>query len=307
MIKILYSLLIMITGLSSSGCNVRPDASAGNSREPAEEPAEIIPDIVVQQLPGQLYESSGLILFGDLLWTINDSGGEAALYGFDRNTGEVIRVIEVENAENDDWESLASSQEKIFIGDFGNNWGNRKNLCIYVIDKSDIPATGNATVTAGLIRFSYADQTNYSFGPNNNPYDCEAFIWFRDSLFLFTKDWVTRNTTIYALPAKPGVYKAEPVDSFAVTCLITGADISPDKKRLALVGYADYVPYIWFFDGISQDNLLGGQGRQWSMVEYFGTQTEGIAFAGNDTLYISSEQSQLPARLYRFVLDGDGY
>ncbi len=303
MTRTIYFLLVIITGLTLTVCNVRNSASDNHSQEPSDEPVEIIPDIIVPQLPYQLDESSGMILFRELLWTINDSGGEAALYGFDRNTGEVKQVVRIENGENDDWESLASSQQQIFIGDFGNNWGNRKNLGIYVIDKSDIPATGDVSLSAERIDFSYSDQTNFNFGPNNNPYDCEAFIWFRDSLFLFTKDWVTRNTKVYAMPAKPGMYKVEPVDSFAVKCLITGADISQNREKLVLLGYADYVPYIWYFDGINKGKLLSGKSIQLSMTEYFGTQTEGIAFSGNDTLFISSEQSQLPSRIYRYVLD----
>jgi len=299
--------MVIMTGLTLTDCNVRNNASGNHSQEPPDEPVEIIPDIMVPQLPGQLNESSGLILFRELLWTINDSGGDAALYGFDRNTGEVKQVVRIENGENDDWESLTSSQQQIFIGDFGNNWGNRKNLRIYVIDKSDIPAVGDVTLTAERIDFSYSDQVNFTFGMNNNSHDCEAFIWFRDSLFLFTKDWVTRNTKVYTLPAKPGIYMAEPVDSFAVECLITGADISRNMEKLVLLGYADYVPYIWYFDGIDKGKLLGGRNIKFSMIEYFGTQTEGIAFSGNDTLFISSEQSKLPSRIYRYVLPGNGF
>ncbi len=307
MTRIVYFLMVIMTGLTLTDCNVRNNASGNHSQEPPDEPVEIIPDIMVPQLPGQLNESSGLILFRELLWTINDSGGDAALYGFDRNTGEVKQVVRIENGENDDWESLTSSQQQIFIGDFGNNWGNRKNLRIYVIDKSDIPAVGDVTLTAERIDFSYSDQVNFTFGMNNNSHDCEAFIWFRDSLFLFTKDWVTRNTKVYTLPAKPGIYMAEPVDSFAVECLITGADISRNMEKLVLLGYADYVPYIWYFDGIDKGKLLGGRNIKFSMIEYFGTQTEGIAFSGNDTLFISSEQSKLPSRIYRYVLPGNGF
>ncbi len=299
--------MVIMTGLSLTVCNVRNNASGNHSQETPDEPVDIIPEIIVPQLPDQLNESSGLILFRELLWTINDSGGDAALYGFDRNTGEVNQVVRIENGENDDWESLTSSQQQIFIGDFGNNWGNRRNLRIYVVDKSDIPAVGDVTLTAERIDFSYSDQVNFTFGIKNSPHDCEAFIWFRDSLFLFTKDWATRNTKVYTLPAKPGIYKAEPVDSFAVECLITGADISRNMKKLVLLGYADYVPYIWYFDGIDKGKLLGGSSIKFSMIEYFGTQTEGIAFSGNDTLFISSEQSQLPSRIYRYVLPGNGF
>ncbi len=304
MSRIIHFLLIIITGLTLTVCNVRNSTSENNSQELPEQPVAIVPDILIPQLPGRLNESSGLILFRDLFWTINDSGGEAALYGFNRETGEVRQVVRIENAENDDWESLTSSQQHIYIGDFGNNWGDRKNLGIYIVDKSDIPEAGDVTLVAEKINFSYSDQENFTFGTNNNPYDCEAFIWLRDSLFLFTKDWVTRNTKVYALPAKPGTYIVEPVDSFAVEFLVTGADISSNRERLVLLGYADYVAYIRYFEGIDENNLFGDRSIKFSMIEYFGAQTEGIVFSGNDTLFISSEHSQTPSRIYRYVLPG---
>jgi hypothetical protein len=303
MVRTSFLLMVIITGLSLVGCNVRESASVDTIQNNPDEHAEIIPDIIVPQLPVQLHESSGLIIFRDLLWTMNDSGGEAALYGFDLITGDVKQVVRIENAENVDWESLTSDGERIFIGDFGNNRGNRNDLRVFIIEKSDIPEEENVMLTADTIGFTYPDQVNFSYGMNNNPFDCEAFICFSDTLFLFSKDWVSRNTKVYAIPSIPGNYVAEIVDSFLVDGLVTGADISRTKQRLALLGYKDYIPFIWYFDGIDKSHLLSGNKTKFMMTEFFRAQTEGIAFSGEDTLYVSSEHSQLPSRLYRVVLD----
>jgi len=298
-----FFFLMLFISLSLIGCTIRENNSGNGIEANSSNLVEIVPDIIIPQLPVQLHESSGLIIFRNLLWTMNDSGGEPVLYGFDRNTGEVTQAIRIENAENVDWEALTSNDEQIFIGDFGNNRGNRKDLRVYVIDKSEIPENEYVSLTANRIDFSYPDQVSFKYGMNNNPFDCEAFICFNDTLFLFTKDWVTRSTKVYAIPSKPGIYEAELVDSFLVDGLVTGADISRNKEKLALLGYKDYVPFIWSFEGINKNDLLGGKKEKLMMMEYFRAQTEGIVFSGNDTLYISSEHSQLPSRLYQFVLE----
>lgn len=299
--KISYLLIILITGGYLSGCIVREPASNG-SQDHTIEPAEIIPDILISQLPLQLHESSGLIDFKGLLWTMNDSGGEPALYGFDMINEEVKQVIRIVNGENVDWESLTSDKSHIYIGDFGNNWGKRTDLKIYIISKSDIPDEGDADILAEQIEFVYPDQDNFVFGLNNNPYDCEAFICYNETLYLFSKDWVTRKTRVYSLPATPGAYTAELVDSFNVDGLVTGADISMNMEKLVLLGYKDFTPFIWSFEGIKEDNILSGKKTRFMIPEYFRAQTEGIMFSGQDTLLFSSEYSQLPARIYRFIL-----
>ena len=63
----------------------------------------------------------------DLFWGFNDSGGKNILYAFDRS-GKIKMEIEIVNAGNDDWESITQDAKHIYIGDFGNNNGNRNNF-----------------------------------------------------------------------------------------------------------------------------------------------------------------------------------
>src|SRR6056297_4303255 len=85
---------------------------------------------LIQPLNDAMSESSGLINIQGRFITHNDSGGESILYEIDTLSGEIARMVTVIGTENTDWEDLASDDTYIYIGDFGNNAGNRTDLRI---------------------------------------------------------------------------------------------------------------------------------------------------------------------------------
>ena len=71
-------------------------------------------------------------------------------------------------------------------------------------------------------------------------FDCEAFIWYKDTLHLFTKSrFAGRHfTKHYTIPAVPGIWQAELRDSlYLPNRVVSGAAISADGKTLALTAY----------------------------------------------------------------------
>ncbi len=248
-------------------------------------PISFIPD-----LPSLLDESSGLIFFNGLLWSFNDSGGENKLYGFNTK-GEIIKEIEIANSFNVDWEDIAQDDEFIYIGDFGNNNGIRKDLKIYVIDKKNIDNEIKQSIDAFEIQFSFTDQKKFDFLPQMTPYDCEAIIGFKGDLFVFTKDWSNETTAVYSIPAKKGNYAPSPLEKFNINGLVTGADISPNGLKLALSGYKDFKPFVWIFSGITKQSFFSGDKTFLDLSTIYGAQTEGICFKGNDSLLISCERT----------------
>lgn len=100
-------------------------------KESAIVPSYRIENICV--LPDELSETSGIITFDSLIWTFNDSGGEAKIFGLNTKTGSITRTLEIKNGKNSDWEDIGQNKEFIFIGDFGNNDGSRKDLRIYML------------------------------------------------------------------------------------------------------------------------------------------------------------------------------
>uniref|UniRef100_UPI0032171471 hypothetical protein n=1 Tax=uncultured Draconibacterium sp. TaxID=1573823 RepID=UPI0032171471 len=244
----------------------------------------------IPELDEKLVEISGLLVYDDLFWGFNDSGGKNKIYGFNQN-GKIKKVVEIENAKNVDWESITQDEKNIYIGDFGNNKGKRDNLCIYKIKKKDIKDKKEQKLEAEKIKFSYALQTNFIYIDRTTPFDCEAMVEFKGDLFLFSKNWQDHTSTVYKIPTKAGEYKLEPLDTFNVKGLITGADISHDNKKLALVGYQNYQSFIWLFSNFSDHQFYKGNSQLFQLENTTNAQTEGICFYSTDTLLVSCEKT----------------
>ena len=256
-----------------------------------EDAVEINAEEYIPGLSATLNEISGLIIYDGLFWGFNDSGGKDELYGFD-HSGEIMREVEIDDADNDDWESITQNEKHIFIGDFGNNGGHRKNLCIYKIKKKDLDNEKKQKVEAKKIEIEYASQEEFGYSHLSTPFDCEAMVEFEDNLYIFSKDWAERTTVSYKIPVKRGKYKLHAVDTFDVHGLITGADINPDKNRLALLGYENYKAFIWLFSGFEGDDFLSGKAQLIQLPNLDNAQTEGICFLGNDSLLVACENSR---------------
>lgn len=244
-------------------------------------------DTIQYQLDKVINETSGLVKIGDGYWTNNDSGGEPAIYQFDPLSGDVIRTVRVNGVKNHDWEELTSDSTYIYIGDFGNNRGNRKNLAIYKVLISEVLSKDE--VEAELIQFSYPDQTAFYSGYNHN-HDSEGMITFGDSLYLFSKNWQDMRCKLYALPKDPGTYEAHMISEFDSRGTITAAALSDDQQEIYLLGYnpgVGFDPFVWTLrDWHGTDFLSGDRVRKNFSVR---RQMEAIIMSNDSTLYITSE------------------
>ncbi len=253
-------------------------------------------------LPFYLNESSGLELFDNKLWSHNDSGGKAELYGFAPSGIGKLVTVRISGALNHDWEDISHDSTYFYIGDFGNNLGNRKDLVIYKIPDEELEKKDVKEVQAGMIRFSFEDQKEFKALNRANNFDCESIFTFDDHLFLFSKDWIDGKSRLYELSKDTGTQVARLLGSFNALGLITGADISPDRKTLALIGYRDYVPFMWIIKGFEGDHFLSGNFERIDLPFLSGAQTEGIAFLNNQKLAVSCEKSLFAQQVFTFNL-----
>lgn len=244
--------------------------------------------VLKSNLNAALLENSGLIYWNNRIWTHNDRGNSTELFELD-TTGTIIRTINVSNAVNIDWEDIAQDENYVYVGDFGNNAsGNRQDLTIYQIAKADLLA-GN-TVTASLIRFNYADQTDFTaVAANTTNFDCEAMIVYNGKLYLFTKQWTALGTSVYEIPAATGTWTAQRVASNSAPAgLVTGADVSAAQRSIALCGYtsggARFLYLLYDFTGT---DFFSGN-KRFVTMSGFG-QTEGIAFKNPEYIFVSRE------------------
>jgi len=238
-------------------------------------------------LPDYLSETSGLTSWNGLIWTHNDND-DIQIYSLDTLNGNVVGSYEITGAENIDWEEISHDDEYFYIGDFGNNSdGNRQDLRILRIGKNSLLSDSPVTET---IAFSYPDQADFSqAGPNNTDFDCEAFIVSADSIYLFTKQWISNKTSIYSLPKTPGTYVAKLLSTYDAGGLITGAVWLEQIKLIALCGYSSLLePFILLLYDYTAPNFFGGNKRKISLSLPF-HQVEGITTTNGLKYYISNE------------------
>ena len=123
-------------------------------------------------LPNEVKETSGLLFWDKDFWTLNDSGNDPIIYRLDTTTGSIIQRITILKASNVDWETMAQDDDYIYIGDVGNNSGNRDDLGIYIVSKASIPSSGDVSVNSNHITFTYSDYPGEKIERGDNNFDC---------------------------------------------------------------------------------------------------------------------------------------
>lgn len=246
-------------------------------------------------LPREIDETSGLIFWNNSLFTINDSGNEPILYRIDTVNGKILQRIRIKDAKNTDWEALTQDARYIYIGDVGDNYGVRRELTIFKLDKTTIPDQGDVTLPAKIIRFRFPENRPNEVGRQHNNFDCESLVSINDSLYFFSKNWGDQHTRCYRLPKTAGSYTAEYLFSYPVKGLITAATYQKNSKTLALLGYTkgDWIPFIWIFYDFKNHHFFDGKKIRIDMPQIIATQTEGITFTHGLRGFISSEGNKL--------------
>lgn len=238
------------------------------------------------KLNGALSETSDLIAFDNLFWTHNDDK-DKSLYGL-TNLGLIQKKISLEKVINTDWEAISQDSTYLYIGDFGNNFqGNRTDLHILRIEKksflSNIPVIDT-------ISFSYSNQKAFAKKKSNRTdFDCEAFIVSQDSIYLFTKQWNQKKTSVYVLPKTPGKQVAILKETLDVKGLITGATLLASGKAIVLCGYSRMLqPFIYLlYDYKNYDFSTGNQRKIKLSLPFH--QIEGITTKDGKIFYLTNE------------------
>lgn len=249
---------------------------------------------LLADLSSDLKEISGLEYdaLNDVFWAINDSGNKAELFALKRTDGSVITTIKIENAKNNDWEDLTISPDgRLFIGDFGNNRNDRKNLAIYIVDTKEL--LEKSEVTASKIEFSLSDQQKFPPKSKHRNFDIESFYFSGNGLYLITRNRASKfdgTTKVYELPAVPGTYSAEVISSFVTCdkssrCQVTSAAFHAPTKTVALLAYDK----VWLCSEFEDGKLFSGKVIQLDLGDR--TQKESICFKDGTTLYIADEMS----------------
>ena len=240
-------------------------------------------------LPKVINETSGLEILNEVFITHNDSGGEPSLYFFNIN-GEITDSIKLEEKSfweiyNNDWEDITADEDYIYIADTGNNFGNRDNLNIIKVKKSDFSIDGKIEIT-------YKDQeTFFSLFPRpKHKYDAEALFLIEDKIAMLSKDRSNLFTDLYLIDKESSSRQVlESKVTYDVNSLITGGDYNEELRLLALVSYnSKGSQYLILFENFSLENLAEKKFRKIN-IPIERAQIEAIKIIDNSTFWITSE------------------
>jgi hypothetical protein len=264
-------------------------------------PIVVISQIVspVSELPDEINETSGLIFLENKIITHNDSGDGPMLYEIDSINGQISRKVVIENAINTDWEDICYDDEYIYIGDFGNNYGNRTDLKVYKISRSDY--FNNDTVTAAVIKFSYKEQIDFSEQLLRTNFDAESILSIDDSLYIFSKNYGNFKSYIYSLSKSPGEYHIGIKDSIGPIGLITGAEYNKYSNTILLTGMS-LNPLVIELKNYHSGKFSNGEIISHTLELNESKQIEGICSLGGNEYLIASEKTTSNAFLYKLTM-----
>ncbi len=230
----------------------------------------------IARLPEVLDESSGAVMLTDSTFLTLNDGGKPRVYTVDLQ-GTLLNTTSVPNSSNKDWEEITTDTNGVvYIGDFGNNGNDRKNLRIYKYDPR--------MKTTDTISFSYLDQAFFPPEKSNRNFDCEAMFHHQDSLYLISKNRGNKSVRFYKLPARPGNYAISPFYTSTIHSMITGASINKDHTEVALLSYGKI--YFYSFNaGTLQPASCMGFARN--------GQAEGISYLHNHSILVTNEQGKV--------------
>jgi len=259
---------------------------------------------VKAKLPKALEEVSGIqyVKASNSFWMLNDSGNAPSIY-LVTEKGKITREVKI-NSNNTDWEDITlDKQGNLYIGNFGNNANERKNLHIIKVKKEDLDS--DKKVDIERIYFHFPEQKKFPPKKKQLYYDVEGFFEWNDNFYIFTKSRVPNEigrTFLYRVPNKVGNHWAERIADFTTCpdkgCWITAADISKDGKKVVLLNHTS----AWVFSNFTGDNFFSGTAKEYA----FGhdSQKESITFKNNSTIYLADEESKMGGRnLYVFGLE----
>ncbi|WP_262151222.1 hypothetical protein [Chryseobacterium foetidum] len=255
-------------------------------------------------LPKKLKEVSGMAISQDqkTIWAIEDAGNKNVVYGLDLK-GNLITDVLVENAENNDWEDITKDNAgNIYIGDFGNNENERRNLSIIKLDLKN--SSQKSTKIVQTTKFHYEGQTEFPPKKSNLLYDCEAFVEKDGSFYLFTKNrskGFDGSFLVFQIPNKEGDFEAKLIGKLKLEggyndAAITSASIN-SKNEIVLLTHKN----IHVVSGFTNDNFNSAKIQKLSLNH--NSQKEAIVFLDDKTVLIADEKDKKEGgNVYRFEL-----
>ncbi len=249
----------------------------------------------------RLTELSGLCCVyqgNSAILAIQDGGNSSDIWVFSGAGNQGLSHVRLELI-NKDWEAISADCSSLYVGDFGNNRGNRTDLVIYRITgvlqelgKHDFVGS----VAVDTIGFQFADQRKFTSRLFHN-FDCESMLLHEDFIWVLSKNWLNFRCNVYELPNIPGEHSAKRIGKIRTRFLVTDACWA--GADLWVVGYS-----LLGKQFIAQVDAVTFKIKAKRTLPLSPGQVEGVTYClENNQLYIATEaRKSQPGAVYRVGL-----
>ena len=251
------------------------------------------PKLLLRVNAEELLESSGLApsqVRPNVFYSHNDSGSDAAVFGFSTQGGRVEKWP-LNQLGAEDWEDMASGpcplngeSKCLFIGDIGDNLRRREHVQIYAIPES---ANGPQNKVVGTWSLAYP----------NGPEDAETLLVHPKTGRVYVVTKRSQRPAVYRAPQHPTSGKWDLVATLDEERMglripkLTGGDFSADGKRVVLRGYLG----AWEWDVDLMDSEKHWREPPSRRVPIrLERQGEAITYGASGAIFTSSEGRPMP-------------
>ena len=243
----IFVILLVTWSLNLSGCTSKTFGSKPSS-------ADLVygePKVVGRLANPDLTEASGIAASKcqpGVFWTHNDSGNDAYIFAINA-AGDNLGTWRVKDAENFDWEDIAEFRDAsgkcfIYIGEIGDNKLRRDVHTIYRVREPVVSASDAGTTKSNARVTDSAEQLNFTYPDGNQNAETLIVHPVSGDVYVLSKSY-EKPSGVYKLKPNFGgeVERADRIAEIKVPSvpfgLLTGGDVSPDGRRVALCDYAD--------------------------------------------------------------------
>ncbi|TNF45736.1 MAG: hypothetical protein EP305_13025 [Bacteroidetes bacterium] len=256
------------------------------------------------KLDRRLSEISGIDIWQDTLVVAVNDGGNLPVVYFLNLEGEIVHEVYLKNARNKDWEDLTiGKNDTLYIGDFGNNLGNRKDRAIYKLDLKE--GFKKDTLVPVRMGISFEGQPYQKEKVKSHPYDCESIFWKEDTLWMISKNRISKKEVKSLKTRQPILYALDPVKG--------GKAIVMDTLNIKRIrkGYKDQVTsadafnskiFFLTYDGIYEYKGSGVEEEQLINFKKL-TQKEALVFINEQKCLVAAEYNRILGGPYLYTIE----
>jgi DNA-binding beta-propeller fold protein YncE len=230
-------------GCSHFGTGGETRANVDADRSPFGKPA-----IIGKIASSDITESSGIAVSKcqpDVFWTHNDSGDGPFIFAIN-SKGDSLGTWKVQGAENTDWEDIAEFKDAsghcyLYIGEIGDNGRKRSEQAVYRVKEPVTSADTAKSDAKSPLETETADAVKFTYPDGNLNAETLMVHPATGDIYVLTKRRDGPSGVYKIKPQFGSTVSAEKIAEIKVPSipngLLTGGDIAPDGKHVAVCDY----------------------------------------------------------------------